>query len=91
MKLDVLRRAVAMTLSAGMVLAVPTALPQLAPQMIVSEAQAKAQGVSWDFKKDLDGWKYGGKWDYKGEPVKAGEYVADTTWYAPAPAETAGK
>ena len=26
---------------------------------------------------------------YKGEPVKAGEYVADTTWYAPA--ETAGK
>lgn len=28
---------------------------------------------------------------YKGEPVKAGEYVADTTWYAPAPAETAGK
>lgn len=24
---------------------------------------------------------------YKGEPVKAGEYVEDTTWYAPAPAE----
>ena len=94
MKLDVLRRAVAMTLSAGMVLAVPTALPQLAPQMIVSEAQAKAQGVSWDFKKDLDGWKYGGKWAYKGKPeigqsaqfggtVRLGvdfSEVADSSW-----------
>ena len=29
---------------------------------------------------------------YKGEPVKAGAYNEDTTWYAPAaPAETTGK
>lgn len=31
-------------------------------------AVAKAQTADWKFKKDLDGWKYGGKYGYKGNP-----------------------
>ena len=70
MKLDLLRKVIPLTLSAGMFLSVPAVLPQLAdlPVVSVSQAEAAAKSVNWEFKKDLDGWKYGGKWAYKGKP-----------------------
>ena len=96
MKLDLLRKVIPLTLSAGMFLSVPAVLPQLAdlPVVSVSQAEAAAKSVNWEFKKDLDGWKYGGKWAYKGKPevkqsAKFGgsievnvDYspVADSTW-----------
>ena len=70
MKLKRLHLAVSLTLSAGMVLGVPAALPQMMPAIVVAQAEAaEAQGVSWTFQEGLDGWKYGGKWAYKGDPV----------------------
>lgn len=96
MKLDFLRKVIPLTLSAGMFLSVPAVLPQVAdlPVVSVSQAEAAAKSVNWEFKKDLDGWKYGGKWVYKGKPevkqsAKFGgsievnvDYspVADATW-----------
>ena len=70
MKLKRLRRAVSLTLSAGIVLGVPAVLPQMMPTIVIAQAEAaEAQGVSWTFQEGLDGWKYGGKWAYKGDPV----------------------
>lgn len=76
MKTKWLHKAIPLTLSAGMVLGVPAMMPQLVPesfvaQAIASKAQpaAQAKDASWDFRDGMDGWKYGGKWDYKGEPV----------------------
>ncbi|WP_294146616.1 hypothetical protein [uncultured Selenomonas sp.] len=76
MKTKWLRKAIPLTLSAGMVLGMPAMMPQLVPesfvaQAIASKAQpaAQAKEASWDFRDGMDGWKYGGKWDYKGEPV----------------------
>ncbi len=74
MKHDVLRRLVPLTLSAGMFLAVPGFLPQSYEAPAVWQAvlpaqaeAAKAKAVNWEFAKDKEGWKYGGKWSYKGQ------------------------
>ena len=67
MKLKRLRRAISLTLSAGIVLGVPAVLPQMMPTIVIGQTEAaEAQGVSWTFQEGLDGWKYGGKWAYKG-------------------------
>lgn len=70
MKCEKLRQMASWTLSAGMLLSMPAVLPEFVPQALVAQAEAaETQGVKWEFKDGLDGWKYGGKWDYKGEPV----------------------
>lgn len=63
-----LRKIIPLTLSAGAILSVPVILPQAMPTAIVAQAEAGAKAVNWDFKKDMAGWKYGGKWAYKGKP-----------------------
>ena len=69
MNLQVLRKLLPLTLSAGMVFTIPAVLPQELPAAAVSQAEAaKAKGTTWSFQKDLDGWKYGGKWAYHGKP-----------------------
>ena len=76
MKTKWLHKAIPLTLSAGMVLGVPAMMPQFVPEAFVAQAfaskaqpAAQAKEASWDFRDGMDGWKYGGKWDYKGEPV----------------------
>lgn len=68
---NVLKKLVPLTLVTGMVFSLPAVVPQYAPQTVVSLAQAAAKGASWEFGKDLEGWKYGGKWAYKGKPTVA--------------------
>lgn len=63
-----LRKIIPLTLSAGVILSVPAILPQAMPMAIVAQAEAGAKAVNWDFKQDTAGWKYGGKWAYKGKP-----------------------
>jgi len=62
---------VPLTLVTGMVFTLPAALPQCVPQAVTCTVQAAAKGVNWEFGKDLEGWKYGGKWAYKGKPAVA--------------------
>lgn len=71
MKKSFLRKVIPLTLSAGMIFSMPALVPQYMPQAMQSEVQAAAKGMSWGFAKDLEGWKYGGKWAYKGKPSVA--------------------
>ena len=63
-----LRRAIALTLSTGMLFALPAILPQQIVPAVVAQAAAGAQDTNWSFSDGLEGWTYGGKWAYKGEP-----------------------
>ena len=69
MQNKLLKKIIPLTLSAGMLFSLPAAVPQYVPTFCQSEAQAAAKGMSWNFTKDLEGWKYGGKWAYKGKPA----------------------
>lgn len=71
MNMQLLKKIVPLTLSAGMVLSVPALVPQAVPASLSVQAMAASKGVSWSFSKDLDDWKYGGKWAYKGKPAVA--------------------
>ena len=70
-KMDFLRKVIPLTLSAGIILGIPAVLPGQVPAALVqqAEAAAKVQTASWTFQNDMEGWKYGGKWAYKGKPT----------------------
>ena len=56
-----------LTLSTGILLGMPAAVPELMPAEWVCVSQAAAP-VQWKLGDTLDGWKYGGKYGYKGKP-----------------------
>lgn len=62
-----LRRLVPLTLSTGILLGMTAAVPELMPAEWVCVSQAAAP-VQWKLGDTLDGWKYGGKYGYKGKP-----------------------
>ncbi len=59
---------VGLTLASGMVFSLPAVMPQWVPPAQQSTAEAAVKGMNWNFQKDLSGWKFGGKWAYKGIP-----------------------
>ena len=74
MRKNWLKKIIPLTLSAGILTAVPAFTQAVLPIEIVSMAEAAAPAaVQWQVGKDMAGWKFGGVWAYNGEPEMAAD------------------
>ena len=69
-----LTKAVSIALGTGVFMALPVTVPNMLPHIAVCAVEAKQAPVEWKPGTDnLGGWKYGGKYGYKGKPELGGD------------------